>query len=149
MKRRVFTDPTQPDGSIILDRHQGQPIYDEVPGPDGVSPAQRREPQLRYDGVRESDGVCVRCTPHTDCRATHWCASCDGWMCLPCWYACNVGSQPHGEAGRDWLRETVAMLETKGPQADGTVVLYCGNEAMFAHADGGGLVRSTLEWPQG
>ena len=56
-------------------------------------------------------------------------------MCDQCWYACNVGPQPHGAAGAQWLAESVAYLATTGPQPDGGYVLYCGDLELYVHRD--------------
>jgi hypothetical protein len=58
-------------------------------------------------------------------------------MCRRCYYACSFGAQPHGEAGAEWLAETIAYLDTTGPQPDGGYVLYCGGLDLHAHLDGG------------
>lgn len=58
-------------------------------------------------------------------------------MCLWCCHACNLGPQPHGEAGQGWLAETLAFLAGTGAQPDGGWVLYCGDLGEHAHLDGG------------
>jgi hypothetical protein len=87
--------------------------------------------------VRDSEAVCVRCAPHLDCISAFWCEGCAAWICCSCWYACNVGPQPHGEAGARWLSETLEFLATTGKQPDGRYVLYCGRLGAYAHLDGG------------
>ncbi|MGD9763466.1 MAG: hypothetical protein AB7V27_07125 [Candidatus Binatia bacterium] len=75
--------------------------------------------------------ACGRCPSHTQCHVTTRCSGCGEWTCLACWFACNLGPRPHGEAGRGWLEAIEAEARQGGSGAEA-------GAARYLHEDGGG-----------
>lgn len=96
--------------------------------------------------VRVSTEACPRCRPHQRCSAIVRCDPCALWICASCWWACNVGMQPHGEAGQGWFEHFRKLAMDAAPPDGSWGFSCCAEEEFYLHADRGGVFFAHTEW---